>query len=83
MQTSSRRDDSQRRNGIRTKSMDCCVSLANCLHSPNNLAPGSPREAHAQLQDFTHLDLENIWRAVHVFSEVLSGEAASSSQAGL
>lgn len=42
--------------------MSGCASLASILHSPDNLAPGSSRRAHAQLEDLTYPDLENIWR---------------------
>lgn len=57
--------------------------LASIPHSPNNLAPGSPRGAPAQLEDFTHPDLENIWRpASCVCKGSGDGIRTSSSQAG-
>lgn len=72
-----------RRNGIRTESLNGCVPLASIPHSPNNLAPGSPRGAPAQLEDFTHPDLENIWRtASRVCKGSGDGVRTSSSQAG-
>lgn len=63
------------------ESLNGCVPLANILHSPNNLAPSSPRGAPAQLEDFTHPDLENIWRTASRVCKGSGDGVASSSRA--